>query len=54
MVPIIADDAIEETTEVNDEELPINVVVPVLLLIVVVFILASFGPKRILSLIYND
>ncbi len=54
MVPIIADDAIEETTEVNDEELPINVVVPVLLLIVVVFILASFGPKRILSLINRN
>ena len=52
MVPIIAD-PIDETQAPADEELPINVVLPVLLLIIVVFALASFGPKRIMSLIRN-
>ena len=50
MVPIL-DPVVEESPVIDDEELPINVVVPVLLLIVTVFLLASFGPKRILSLI---
>ena len=52
MVPIISD-PIDETQALADEELPINVVLPVLLLIVVVFALASFGPRRIISLIRN-
>ena len=52
MVPIIAD-SIDETQALADEELPINVVLPVLFLIIVVFALASFGPKRILSLVRN-
>ena len=52
MVPIIAD-PIDETQAPADEELPINVVLPVLLLIIVVFALASFGPKRIMSLVRN-
>ena len=52
MVPIIAD-SIDETQAPADEELPINVVLPVLFLIIVVFALASFGPKRILSLVRN-
>ena len=53
MVPIL-DPVVEESPVIDDEELPINVVVPVLLLIVVVFLLASFGPKRILSLINRN
>jgi len=52
MVPIISD-PIDETQALADEELPLNVVLPVLSLIVVVFALASFGPKRIMSLIRN-
>ena len=52
MVPIIDENWVN-TAEPADEELPINVVLPVLLLIVVVFALASFGPKRIMSLIRN-
>ena len=53
MVPIIDENWINAAEEPADEELPINVVLPVLLLIVVVFALASFGPKRIMSLIRN-
>ncbi len=53
MVPIMADPNYEKVEAPVDEELPINVVLPVLLLIVVVFALASFGPKRIMSLIRN-
>ena len=53
MVPIL-DPVAEESSVIDDEELPINVVVPVLILIVVVFFLASFGPKRILSLINRN
>ena len=52
MVPIIDENWVN-AEEPADEELPINVVLPVLLLIVVVFALASFGPKRIMSLIRN-
>ena len=52
MVPIMSD-SIDETQALADEELPLNVVLPVLSLIVVVFALASFGPKRIMSLIRN-
>ena len=53
MVPII-DPVAEESPVIDDEQLPINVVIPVLLLIVVVFLLASFGPKRILTLINRN
>ena len=52
MVPIIDENWVN-AEEPADEELPINVVLPVLLLIVLVFALASFGPKRIMSLIRN-
>ena len=51
--PPIIDENWVNAEEPADEELPINVVLPVLLLIVVVFALASFGPKRIMSLIRN-
>ena len=54
MVPILDENWVNvNAEEPADEELPINVVLPVLLLIVVVFALASFGPKRIMSLIRN-
>ena len=53
VVPIL-DPVDEESAPIDDEELPINVVIPVLLLITVVFILASFGPKRILSIINRN
>ena len=52
MVPIL--DSVAEEPVIDDEELPVNVVIPVLLLIVTVFLLASFGPKRILSLINRN
>ena len=53
MVPVL-DPVVEDSTVIDDEELPVNVVVPVLILIVVVFLLASFGPKRILSSINRN
>ncbi|MBH59298.1 MAG: hypothetical protein CMO19_02630 [Thaumarchaeota archaeon] len=50
VVPIL-DPVEEESATSTDEELPLNVVIPVLALIVVVFLFASFGPKKLLSLI---
>ena len=48
LVPIDSN-AHEETIE--DADLPLNIAVPVIVLIILVFLLASFGPKRIFSLI---
>ena len=50
MVPIDSE-PLEEIEAEEQAELPLNVVLPVILLIVIVFIIASFGPSRIISIV---
>ena len=50
-VPIIPDEIeIPEESEIDDE-LPLNIVFPALVLILLVFIFTAFGPSRIKNMI---